>query len=811
MLLTLRYAVRSIRSAPLASAVVVLCIGLSIGATTTVFAWTDHLVRRPLPAVAAVDRVVSVATRAQGSQQGVSYPDYLDWRDQTQSIPALAAFGFGQFALRAAGDDGGRAAESVWGLLVTDNYFDVLGVSPIVGRAFARGESRVAKEAPLAVISHRLWVQRFGGDATAIGRHIRLNGIDVAIVGVAPANFGGTFAGLAFDVWVPITMNPVLTGEARALETRETRWLQAIGRLRDGVTLLEAREELRMISGRLAATYPENAGREAYVEPLNIGPAQRLGSLFSVLLGLTGLVTLIVCSNVANLLMLRGAARRYEIGVCLALGCGRGRIIGQLLCESMLLAGAGAILGVIVAQSGQQVLQALMPPSPLPISLQGSLNVRILTFGVLLAAAMVPVFGLLPAIHAFRGAVMPSLRLARGGAGRASARLRSALVVAQLALSLTALVSAGLFLRSLTTISAIDRGFRAPEAVLLVSTDFDQAGYRSPEQRLVAVDRLLSGVRALPGVQSATAATFVPLGFSGYRSVAIRVPGYVPAENESMAILSNRIAGGYFETLGIQVLQGRAIDERDKADTAQVVVVNQAFVQRFLSGRDPIGLTIDAGSGQSTVIGVAANGKYRFDRLEESSPPHVYLPYAQQTPASITVHVRSTGRPGDLVPALRQVFASVNPDLPLTGVTTLDEYTSLPMFPVRLGTAILSSLGLVALLLAATGLYGVMAYRVAQRWRELALRMALGASRSEMFALVFRDGARQTAFGIVVGLVLSAGVVRLIAAKMPQLGAPNAPVLATAISILVGIALAAALLPAVRASRVDPALVLRGE
>ena len=261
------------------------------------------------------------------------------------------------------------------------------------------------------------------------------------IIGVAPASFGGTFVGLAFDVWVPITMQPALTGEARMLETRDTRWLQTIGRLRDGVTLGESREELRMISGRLAATYPENAGREAYVQPLDIGPAQRLASLFSVLLGLTGLVTLIVCSNVANLLMLRGAARRYEIGVCLALGCGRGRIIGQLLCESMLLAGAGAILGVIVAQSGQQILPALMPPSPLPLALQGSLNGRILAFGVLLAAAMVPIFGLLPAIHAFKGAVMPSLRLARGGAGRASARLRSALVVAQLALSLTALVS----------------------------------------------------------------------------------------------------------------------------------------------------------------------------------------------------------------------------------------------------------------------------------------------------------------------------------------------------------------------------------
>ena len=247
------------------------------------------------------------------------------------------------------------------------------------------------------------------------------------------------------------------------------------------------------------------------------------------------------------------------------------------------------------------------------------------------------------------------------------------------------------------------------------------------------------------------------------------MPGYVPAENESMSILTNRIAGGYFETMGIRLHSGRAIDARDTAGAAPVVVVNQAFVERFLHGREPIGLTIDAGSGPATVVGVAANGKYRFDRLEESSPPYMYLSYAQGSAASITMHVRSTGPPGDLVPSLRQVFASVNPDLPLTGVTTLDEYTSLPMFPVRLGTTILSSLGLVALLLAATGLYGVMAYRVAQRWRELALRMALGASRPGVFALVFRDGARQTVFGIVAGLVLSAGVLRLIAMRLPQL------------------------------------------
>lgn len=821
MLFTLRYAWRSIRSAPLASGVVVLCIGLSVGATTTVFAWADHLVHRPLPAVTAVERLVSVTTRAQGAEQSVSYPDYLDWRDHATSMQALAAFGIRQVAMRVGG--GHHAADPVWGLLVTDNYFDLLGVRTVLGRAFAPGESRVAGEGALAVISHRLWVQRFGGAPDAIGQRLQLNGVDVAIIGVAPADFGGTYVGLAFDVWIPISMNPLVSGEARVLETRDLRALQTIGRLREGVALAEAREELRTISARLAVTYPENTGREAYVKPLDIGPAQRLESLFLVLLGLTGLVTLIVCSNVANLLMLRGAARRFEIGVCLALGCGRGRIIGQLLCESLLLAGAGAILGIIVARAGQQLLPALMPPSPLPLSVQGSLDGRILAFGIALAALMVPVFGLLPAIHAFAGAVMPSLRLARGGAGRASARLRSGLVVAQLALSLTALVCAGLFLRSLTIIRAIDRGFRSPEQVLLVSTDLDQAGYRSPEQRVVAVDRLLAGIRALPGVDSASVATFVPLGFSGYRSVNVRIPGYVPRENESMAILSNRIADRYFDTMGIQVPYGRAIDERDTAGAAPVVVVNQAFVQRFLSGRNPIGHPVDAGAGATTIVGVAANGKYRFDALEEAAAPFVYLAYAQQSPAVITVHVRSktagteagatgsSGRPGALVPSLRQVFAGINSDLLLTGITTLDEYTSVPMFPVRLGTTILSSLGLVALVLAATGLYGVMAYRVAQRSRELALRMALGASRSDMFGLVFRDGARQTAFGIFTGLVLAVGVSRLMAIRLPQLAPADLFIFATAMAILMAIALVAALLPAVRASRVDPAFVLRGE
>ena len=498
-----------------------------------------------------------------------------------------------------------------------------------------------------------------------------------------------------------------------------------------------------IISGRFAAMYPENAGREAYVQPLNIGPAQRLSSLFSVLLGLTGLVTLIVCSNVANLLMLRGAARRYEIGVCLALGCGRGRVIGQLLCESMLLAGAGAMLGVAVAWSGQQLLPALMPPSPLPIALQASLNGRILGFGVLLAAAMVPIFGLLPAIHAFKGAVMPSLRLARGGRGTgvqpvavgAGRRAARPFVDGPRLRRRVPAVADGAFARSIG-------GFSSAGSGMLVSTDFDQAGYRSPSSGWWPRIACSRESARCPEWRRPRPRRSCRLDSADTDRSTSRCLATSPPRTRACRFCINSISGGYFQTMGIQVQAGRAVDERDTAGTARVAVVNQAFVQRFLSGREPIGLTIDAGSGPVTVIGVAANGRYRFDRLEESSPPFMYLSYAQQSAALVTVHVRSAAGPAiscrrsgrSSPPSTRTCRSSAS--------TTLDECTSLPMFPVRLGTTILSSLGLVALLLAATGLYGVMAYRVAQRrgnWRS-GWRSARRASGC--FGLVFGDGAR---------------------------------------------------------------------
>jgi predicted permease len=809
VLFACRRAWRSVVHAPLVSGGIVLCVGLGVGSTTAVFGWMEHLVWRPLPAVHSVDRVVSVVTRGPEQEGRVSYPDYQDWRDASTSFRGLAAFGIRQFGVRASQDP--AATESAWGLLVSDNYFDVLEVRAIAGRTFLPGESHVEGQTAHVVISSQVARKRFGSGTAAIGRSIRINEVPFTVIGVAPSNFSGTIAGLAFDVWVPVTMHPSLTGEARALTARGMRWLQTFGRLRDGVGVGEAGAEIEAISGHLARAHAENEGRGAFVTRLDTGIARRLETLFTILVGIGGLVALIVCTNVANLLMLRGAVRRYEIGVCLALGASRRQIVSQFLIEAALLAAGGAAVGLLLARWVQGLLPALMPASPLPLALDAPADWRTFAFALALSASMMIVFGVGPAIQALRGAVLPNLRLARGGTTRNAARLRAALVAAQLAFSLAALASAGVFLRASSELSALDRGLDRPEAVLVVATDLEQAGHRSAGARLQAVQRLLSKIRALADVRSAAAATFVPLGFGGYSSLPARVPGYTPEQNENMMILTNRVSSDYFRTLGIAIRDGRPIDERDTDGSPAVVVVNEAFVQRFMPGRAVIGSRIELGGRALTVVGMAANGKYRFDALDEPSPPHVYLPYAQQTRPAVTLHVRANGPPEALMPQLRQAFADVDPALPLNSPTTLDEYTSLPLLPVRLGTVVLSSLGAMALILASAGLYSVVAYRMTQRWRELAVRIALGASASRLVRFVMGEGLRQVAAGLGFGLLLGLVAIRIVGSRVPRAAAADPVVLMAAAGLLIAVSIVAALVPAAKAWRIDPASVLRGE
>jgi predicted permease len=563
------------------------------------------------------------------------------------------------------------------------------------------------------------------------------------------------------------------------------------------------------LSRRAAQNYPDAEGREAFVKPLDTGAGQRLGALFTVLLGITGLVALIVCSNVANLLMLRGAARAGEIGIRLSLGASRTRVFSQLLAESVLLAIAGAAAGVILARWGQGLLPALVPPSPLPLALDTGWDPRALGFALAVAAVMVLAFGIVPALHTLRRAVLPNAGRTVAGAG--SARLRSALVVIQLALSMAALACAGAFLRVNANLAAIDRGFRNPGDVLIVSTDFAQAGYRTEDARLQAAERLLSGVRALPGVASAALATFVPLGFTGYSRVTVNVPGYVPERDEDMAVLSNRVSAGYFQTLGVDLLDGRPIADRDTSAAPPVAVVNEAFARRFMPGTSAVGREIEVESRRLRVVGVAADGKYQYDALDKPSPPHLYLAYAQDSRASVTLHVRTRGRTQTMLGPVRHTFATIHPALPLNSPTTLDEYTSLPLFPVRLGTTVLMWLGCVALLLSSAGLYGVLAYRTSQRRRELALRMALGASEGSVLRLILGGAVRQTTAGVTLGAFLALVVTTAVAARLPRLQTVDPVVLAVSAGVLVVVALVAAVGPAVGATRVEPALALRGE
>jgi predicted permease len=360
-------------------------------------------------------------------------------------------------------------------------------------------------------------------------------------------------------------------------------------------------------------------------------------------------------------------------------------------------------------------------------------------------------------------------------------------------------------------LSAIDRGLSRPDEVLVVATDLDQAGYHTANGRIQAADRLLSNVRALREVRSATLATFVPLGFGGYSALPARIPGYVPRPNENMMILSNRVSPDYFRTLGIAIRQGREIDARDTDASTPVVVVNEAFVQHFLPDRPIVGSRIELGKEPFTVVGVATNGKYRFDGLDEPSPPHVYLAYSQQARASVTLHVRANGPPEKLMPQLRHAFAAVSPALPLNSPTTLDEYTSLPLFPVRLGTAVLTSLGAVALLLASAGLYGVVAYRLTQRSRELAVRIALGATAPRLMRLIIGEGLRHVAAGLGLGGVLGVVAMRLIASRVPRAAGTDPVVLIAAAGILVAVALVATVVPAARVWRIHPATVLKSE
>ena len=823
-----RFALRVMRKAPLATATIVICLGFSIGATATVYAWMEGIVLRPIRAVPDVDRIVSLKSltpTSRGSGFNLSYPAYRDMRrDHARAgdpFAQLAGFALRRFKLATArgSNDVERQAEPTWGMLVSANYFDVLCVRPILGRGFVRTEDSVAGREPVAVISHALWQRRFASDPAVLGRHVAINGQEFSIIGVAPPRFAGTISGLAFDLWIPITMRSAIEGQSTILEDRTVRWVNVFARLPDGVSLEQAAAAARPIGAAFAEVHPEDREHTLTARRLDIGPGASLEPILTIMLAITVLVLVLVCTNVANLLLLRGATRQHEIAVRMALGAQSRRVVVQLLTESLILAIAGILLGVVIAQVGSGTFSRNMPDTPLPAGIDTSLSMRVVAVLAGVGLLTVLFFGLVPALRTVRHAM--SVSLSSGGSRGTTSRgagIREALVGAQFALSLAVLIVAMLFVRRLDELKQIDRGFREPEHVLVATVDFGLAGLRGDAAFTETSERLLERLRTITEARSTALATFVPLGFLGYSSMAVSVDGYVPQRGEDTTYFVNRVTDGYFGTMGIPVLRGRAIGAQDRGSTAdrRVAVVNEAFAERYWKNEDPIGRVIKANGREVTIVGVVRNGKYYFmTPLDEPSPPFVYVPLSQWPSAIVVVHARATGNPMQLMSAIRREVTATNPELSVLSPTTLERHSAAPLMPIRVGAGLLTVLGGAALLLAALGLYAVIGYAVTQRQREIGVRMALGATPGRVVRTFVAEAGRYAGVGAVAGLLVALGVIAGIqgyfAYILPQGSEARVAAAGLALFVLAGVALFAAILPARRATRVDPTTALRAE
>jgi predicted permease len=807
LLQDLRFGFRSLRKNLGLTAVAVVSLGAGIGAMTTIFTWLNSFVLNPLPAVPAYGRVIVAHTRApEGGTWSVSWPDYVDWRAGAKSAD-FAAWDMMQLGLR----DGPAQAERAWGDMVSGNYFEVLQVKAAFGRVLRIQDEQ--SHAPVVVLGNSYWRRRFAADSGVVGRIITLNGSSFTIVGVAAPRFGGSYSGMDVHMYLPITAAPLLMPDgSQLLQDRQRRSFDVVGRLKPGVSVAQAEGELDPLARRAGVAGGLAQPLGAVVQRhADVDAPGALRPLFGALLGVAGLVLLIACANVANLLLARAVARRREIAVRIAVGASRVRLVRQLLTESMTLGGLAGALGVALSLWGREGFFAMLPVVPYPIGIDFSLDGRVLAFAILVTVLTALAFGLVPSLQASKPDLVPTLKdeIGEGRGGRG--RLQAALVMAQVALSLITLVSAGLFVRSLKVARSIDTGMSGLDRVLIVGTDLRLTGIKSDSVGVSIVKGLLERVRALPGVEAAAVARFVVLSPSPLPTTAAEVEGYVARPEESMSISQNIVSGEYFRTTGIRLLEGRVIGDADVAGNAPVVVVNEAFTRKYLAGRPAIGARVRMGGDTwLSVVGVVATTK--VNSFEENPTPMVYRVYGQRfaTP-SFTLHVRTAGDPFALTAAVRSAFHEVSADLPFLDPRNMAEFTSIQYFLQETGAIILSAVGILALLLASIGIYATMAYAVSRRVREIGVRLALGAARADVVRLVLGRSMRLTGYGLLIGLVGALGVGQALRTMLYGVG-PRDPVTFAGVGlILLAVALAASWLPARRAARVDPMIALRSE
>jgi predicted permease len=812
-----RFAVRLLSRNPALTLVAVLSLGLGIGANTTIFTLVNDVFLRPLP-LQSPDRLVSVFTTDERNRQNAfggfmptSRLNFEDLRDGNDVFESLIANGFTAVSLSGSGEP-----ELVPAEIVSAGYFGTLGAPMAAGRGFVAEEENTVGSAPVTVLSYGLWQRRYGGDAAIVGRTITVNGRAFTVVGVTAEPFKGTNAIGGGQLWVPFaSYRETTSGFIHDYwDSRRALLFQLTGRLQPGVGLEQAQANLETVAKALAAEYPnDNSGRSVNLVPLaeaTINPAFR-GNVVTaggLLMVIVGVVLLVACANVANLLLARAAARRQEIAVRLSLGASRGRLIRQLLIESSVLGLLGGVAGFVIALWARSALQTLRPPFLPDDALAMTMDGRVLLFTAAVALATGLLFGLVPAMQSSRPDLAVELKdrssQPSGGARRVTAR--NALVVAQIALSFVALIGAGLFLRSLDQARAIDPGFDADRLAVL---SFDLATQGMPlDSALDRQRQILERVRGVAGVEQAAYATSTPLGGGGFsRSVFLEGQDTTDPRNGRLVQVSG-IGEGYLATMGIAMVGGRDFTAADNRQSSPVVVINETMARQFWPDQDAVGRRFKFFRDEhfTEVVGVARDSKYNF--LGEDPTPFIYRPILQDAQTAVTLTLRSASPEASLGTA-RAVVQQMEPNLPLVGVFTMTNLFDQALWAARMGALLLAVFGGLALLLASIGVYGVMAYAVSQRTRELGIRLALGASGAEVRGMVLRQGLTLAALGVAVGLVVALLLTSLVSNLLYGVSATDPVTFIVIPLILVTVAAVAIFIPARRASRVDPVIALR--
>jgi putative ABC transport system permease protein len=805
----IRFGFRILFKSPAFTLVAALSLALGIGANTAVFSVINATLLKPLP-VEEPERLVSFFTTDVGRPGNLptSHLNYVDYRDQNQVFSGLMAYTFAQLNLTR-----GETNEPVFGLVVSGNYFDVLGVKAASGRTFMPDEDKTPGARPVVILSHGLWQRSFGADPNLVGKTISLNRHDFSVVGIVPEGFTGTDLGPGPDLWVPMMMHDQAQPGFDWYNTRRGLFLNLVGRLKPGVNVEQAQASLKTFAAQLAQSYPrDNEGRSAKVIPLlqaRVDPdgTGQLMLASGVMMAVVALVLLIACANIANLLLARASARRKEIAMRLALGASRSRLIRQLLTESLVLSLLGGLVGFLVALWAKDLLRSVGPfdggPNAPPVA---TLNFRVLGFTLLISLLSGVIFGLAPALQASK----PDLVLTLKGETSAPARrafgfnLRKALVVIQVALSLVALISAGLYVRSLRNAQAVNPGF-VTDNILLAGFNLGREGMARP-QGVNFQRQLVERAGALPGVQAVTIASNRPFGGGRLRSVFLE--GQAPSAR-GVLVQVNQVGLRFFETLGIPLTKGRDFSEQDGENAPQVVIINETMARRFWPDQEAVGKRFKFFGEEfyREVVGVARDTKY--NNLTEANAPFIYLPLLQNYADAGTLHVRATGDAARMTAAVRGVAKDLAANVPLLNVQTLGERIDQSLNGQRSQTNLLAFFGLLALLLSSIGIYGVMAYSVAQRTREIGIRMALGARSQNVLSLVVRQGMTLVMIGVVLGLIASFAVTRFIGSLLFGVTASDPATFAVTSLLLVGVAAMASYLPARRATKVDPLLALR--